>query len=312
MKQDATSLQMRTAELATAIVRQLGNKPTVTREIVGMGTVNHVFVVGTPSGEELVVRFCRDPSDIDTYDEESWCLHAARRCGVPVPELIAVGELDGVRYIVQSFVEGENADSHRSPELWRTLGRYACMVNGIAMDSSAPLGLFGRFGRDPVRSWRAHVEYNLEQLGSDDPLIRLNVYAPSQQRALRACIESLHDRIDRFGLTHGDLVPRNVLLPSAGPATLVDWGSASVGPAPFLDYLRIATDDDNEGFSRADLNAFAEGYGLRLDRVVPLAEDIHLLNRIDLVRWALDHQRLDRLPEIVSKARRTVALRLRT
>ena len=299
-------------ELAAAIVRQVGNKPTATREIVGLGSVNHVFVVGTPSGEEWVVRFCRDPSDIDKYDEESWCLLAARRCGVPVPELIAVGELDGVRYIVQSFVEGENADSHRSPELWRTLGRYACMVNDIPMASSAPQGLFGRFGRDPVRDWRAHVEYNLEQLGSDDPLIRLNVYAPSQEQALRACIESLHDRIDRFGLTHGDLVPRNVLLPGAGPATVIDWGSASVGPAPFLDYLRIASDDDHEGFSPADLEAFAEGYGFRIDRVVRLAEDINLLSRIDLVRWALDHQRLDRLPEIVSKARRAVAQRVGT
>ena len=288
-------------ELASAIARRLGAAPTAAREIVGLGSVNRVFVISLAGGDRWVVRFGRNPLDTSHFAGEAWCLEAAARHGVPAPRLVGAGEFDGTPFIVQTFVDGENADRRRDPELWRTLGGYARRVNGFALDRSAPDALFGRFGRDPRASWSAHVRYNVAQLTSVDPLIDLGVYARADQRELRACIEGLAERVTRFGLSHGDLVPRNVLLPPRGAPTLVDWGSASAGPVPFVDYLRVLADEAGEGFAPADFAAFAEGYGVAPEPLLPTLADIRLLSRIDLVRWALD-RRPDRVAEIAAKS----------
>lgn len=292
----------RDSALANAIVCDLGAQPTATREIVGLGTVNHVFVVSLATGKTWVVRFGHDPLNTNVYAKEAWCLEAAARHGIPGPKLVAHDEFEGVPFIVQTFIDGLHAHTQRDRDLWRTLGRYARIVNHIPLDSTAPDDLFDRFGRDPLTSWLAHLQYNLDQLTPDDPLIGLEVYARSEQHAIRACIEGLREQVHEFGLTHGDLVPQNILQPPQGLPTLIDWGSARVGPVPFHDYLRIWAD---EGFSPGDFAAFAEGYGIAPEHLLSTMVGIHLLSKIDLVRWALD-RRPDRLVEIAASSRLTV------
>jgi Ser/Thr protein kinase RdoA (MazF antagonist) len=292
-------------ELARAIARRTGAQPIEAREIAGLGSVNRVFAVTLRGGERWVVRFPRNPRDSGHYAVEAWCLGAAARRGLPVPELVSVGELDGISFIVQTFVDGAHGDTRRDAALWRTLGEYARRVNETPLDASAPGELFWRFGRDPRASWAAHVDYNLQQLGADDPLLALGVYAAADRPKLRACIESLRERVTRFGLSHGDVVPRNVLLPARGAPFLIDWGSAQVGPVPHLDYLRVWSDDAREGFSPSDFAAFADGYGVPPRELLATLADVRLLSRLDLVRWALD-RRPDRVDEIASKSRLAV------
>jgi hypothetical protein len=45
------------SELAAAITRHLGARPTAVSEIVGRGSVNRVFVVDIEGGERWIVRF---------------------------------------------------------------------------------------------------------------------------------------------------------------------------------------------------------------------------------------------------------------
>jgi len=295
----------RDAELAAAIARHLGARPSAVCEIAGRGAVNCVFAVDVAGGARWVVRFGRNPLDADHFPTEAWCLQAARRHGLPVAEVLGVGTYERTPFIVQSFVVGESGDRRPSPELWRALGACAREVNGIPLDESAPEALFGRLGRDCRASWSAHVRYNLEQLAADDPLLGLGVYARSDQRALRACVASLGERVTEFALSHGDLVPRNVLLREGGPVVPIDWGSARVGPVPLVDYLRVWADEGGEGFAAADLAAFAQGYGIDPEPLRATLADLQLLSRLDLVRWALE-RRADRVAEIAERSRLAV------
>lgn len=292
------------AELAIAIVESLGQSPLSVLEIIGQGEVNHVFVV-----DDWVVRFGRDPLDTDDYSKEAWCLTQSKTYGIPVPDLIATGTLEGVSYIVQSYVAGDNADEFRSPDLWRTLGRYARKVNEIPCDETAPDSLFPRFGRDLAANWHAHLDYNLAQLTADDPLLSLSVYFPSQADSLRQTFDRLRNRVQIFGLTHGDLVPKNVLLPANGPPVLIDWGSASTGPIPYYDYKRIWLDKANERFSKDDIVAFAEGYGIPIKSLLATITDLHLLDVVDVVRWAID-QRPDLISRYAQQASKVIAKQL--
>jgi aminoglycoside phosphotransferase (APT) family kinase protein len=295
------AVQSRHTDLAFAMVEQLGPKGRSCREIVGLGEVNHVFVVDTPDGK-WVIRFHRDPLEVDNYEKEAWCLCAMPTVGVPVPEFIGRGTVDGVSFIAQSFVEGENANDFRCHDLWSTLGRYCRAIGELTLGDSAPDSLFPRFGRDLKANWRQHIEYNLSQLTPDDPLLSLGAYELKHQDLLRASFSNLGEQIDRFGLTHGDLVPRNVLVSPGNQPVVLDWGSAFTGPSPYADYNRIWSDPGTEQFSYQELASFAEGYGSSLESMLGAMQDLKLLDRIDVIRWAID-RRPDRIIELVAKAK---------
>lgn len=136
-----------------------------------------------------------------------------------------------------------------------------------------------------------------------DPLIELGVYPTGQQERLRAALLELNDADLAFGLSHGDLSLRNLVVPDTGDPVLIDWGSASAGPLPFGDLLpavrahRLIDDP-----SSAELEALAVGLGVRLDEIQKALERLLLLDALDLVRWAID-QRPDRLHDTIASAR---------
>lgn len=287
---------MRDAHLARAIAERLGVPVRRIREIVGQGEVNHVFVVN----EELVVRFGRDPLDADDYAKEAWCLQTVRKHGVPVPDLVGTGNLEGIPYIVQQFVAGEDGSQNPKTESWRTLGQYSRLIGGIPLDD-APDSLFPRFGRDLRSNWAQHLDYNVQALGVDDPLVRLGVYAPSQIDGLRKLFENL-EAFHSFGLSHGDLVPKNTILSGEGTLVVIDWGSATTGPLPYFDVLRIWEDPLHR---LEEASVFAQGYGTSLEDLLPTLRGLKLLGRIDVVRWAID-TRPDRIQALAEEARRVV------
>jgi aminoglycoside phosphotransferase (APT) family kinase protein len=294
----------RDRELAAAIVSALGMKFVSVDEIVGQGEVNRVFVVRA-AVDKWVLRFAIDPLDADHYEKEEWCLKTMSASAVPAPRFVARGVFENVPYIVQEFVDGRNGDERRTPRLWEQLGRYARLINETPLDSSAPDDLFPRFGRDLQGNWHAHIAYNLGQLRGGDPLIEVGAYPASARDALWAAFESLEAKIDRFGLTHGDSVPKNVLCRPDGEVVLLDWGSAGTGAVPHHDFNRLWLDEAGEGFTPQDLESFAVGYGVRVSDLRETLRGLRILGAVDLVRWAID-QRPDRIEHYAKRCAKVV------
>jgi aminoglycoside phosphotransferase (APT) family kinase protein len=296
----------RDGALASRIAARHGLPVEPIEELTGRGSVNHVFVVGAPS-HRFVIRFAVDPLRADEFATEAWCLQLARSAAIPSPETIAHGTLDGAAYGIQRFVSdaGRNRISRR--RLWEMLGRYARTVNKAPLTADAPQGLYSRFGRDLSAAWQAHLAYNLAELTDEDHLLALQVYPRAAQPQLRGIIRGLAATTIEFGLSHGDLAARNVLVPPTGAPVLMDWGSASCGPVPFTDLLILQGQHDHTGDPRADeLEAFSLGYGLDLDELAPTMDAMRRLTALDLVRWAVE-RRPDRLPELVPWARAELA-----
>ncbi len=279
-----------------------GMRPTRIASVVGQGSVNRVFVVDSDVSQ-LVVRLAIDPLRQDEFGIEEWCLFRAAVYGVPSPAVVARGSLRKVPYLIQSFVKGDPGTSFRSPGAWRSLGEYARIVHTIAITDDAPDGLFSRFGRDLSAAWQAHLIYNLEQLVNTDPLLQLDVYSAGQQTHLLSVLSPLMDVEWTFGLSHGDLSLRNLIIPPVGAPVLIDWGSASAGPVPYGDLLPLVKAHRAIGDpSTADLTAFAAGLGTPLEAISDILDGLLLLDALDLVRWAID-QRPDRLDEVAMSAR---------
>lgn len=135
----------------------------------------------------------------------------------------------------------------------------------------------------------------------------MGVYASGEQAGLRSLVLDLGQLPTSFGLNHGDLSLRNVLVPDGGDAALLDWGSAATGPTPFGDLLNLfkmhrATGDPSMG----ELAGFAAGRGLRLAEVPPILQELLILSLLDLVRWAAD-RRPDLLAGHIAAARTGIA-----
>ena len=298
----------RNADLATRIANELGYAARTVKELTEFGAVNHVFVVET-AGEPLVVRFNRDPLDNDDFAKEEFCLGFAASLDIHSPQVRARGSLDGISYLVQSFIPGSPGELARSENLWRQLGCYAAKFASQPIPHDAPRALFPRFGRDPYENWRKHIEYNLAELNAKDPLIALRAYDLEHQARMREVFADLGRRTFQFGLNHGDLVPKNTILRDDGVLVLLDWGSASVGLTPHNAFLRFKNPAPSESpFTAEEIAWFANAWGVDTAKVEADLVDLELLGAIDLIRWAIDNRR-DRLPEIVSKAREKVEQR---
>lgn len=293
------------AALVARIVDGCGLPAGPVSELVGLGSVNRVFVVGSP-GSRFVVRIAIDPLRAEEFTTEDWCLRRAAAAGILSPEPLAHGVLDGAAFGVQRYVEHLPHERTDRRAVWRELGRYARCVNQLTVTDDAPSGLFSRFGRDLPTAWRAHLEYSLGELNRADPLVTLGVYGPAERRRLRQAISSLGETELSFGLSHGDLAPRNALRRADGSLVLIDWGSASCGPVPYTDLLVLQRPDDLAGPNAGDLAAFAAGYGIELGDLDETLAAIRVLSALDLVRWALE-RRPDRLTELGAAAREVLA-----
>jgi Ser/Thr protein kinase RdoA (MazF antagonist) len=296
----------RDGALASRIAASHGLAGAPVVELSGLGSVNRVFTVGL-GDDRCVVRFAIDPLRGDEFATEAWCLEVASSHGLPSPETLASGTFGGVPYAIQRFVPhvGLNGVSRR--DLWQTLGRYARRINELPVPEDAPAGLFTRFGRDLRAAWQAHLAYNLAQLTAEDPLLSLGVYVRAEQSQLRAMITELAGTSMTFGLSHGDLAVRNVLVSPEGVLVLMDWGSATCGPVPYTDLLTLVRNhDQDDDPNAADLAAFGTGYGVDLGEIGHTLDAVRRVSALDLVRWALE-RRPDRLPDLVDAARRELA-----
>lgn len=129
----------------------------------------------------------------------------------------------------------------------------------------APATLFTRFGRDLPSAWAAHLDYSIGQLNEQDVLLGRGIFTRREQNLVRNAAQYLLDIPQRFGLSHGDLSLRNLIIPKGEAPVLIDWGSASFGPVPWADLLVADRDRRKDRMpSMGSMVRFARAAGVDL------------------------------------------------
>jgi aminoglycoside phosphotransferase (APT) family kinase protein len=295
------------SELAVRISSRLFGEPAPrVTPIVGRGSVNRVFVVEA-SGRGAVLRMSDRDEAPDEYAKEAWCMARAAERGVPVPSVLGAGREEGLAYVVHSYIHGDEGRQSAvpKPRLWRELGRYARIIHTIPVPGFG-LKLSEITRGDARRSWLRHVDYNIESLNDDDPLLRLGVMTPPQSRAVRRVFIKLRERRFTFGLNHGDISLKNVVVGAGGRVSLLDWGCAEAAVVPHHELIELLKMQMLEGDPDGEqLGAFLEGYGIspaEFARMTPELESLLTLRAFDKLRWALDRN-VEELEGYVSHAR---------
>ncbi|WP_145325163.1 aminoglycoside phosphotransferase family protein [Paenibacillus xylanexedens] len=274
-------------------------KVTCSHHIIGKGFVNQVCLVETAS-HKVVVRM-NDPDTYSTFVKEKWCIEQAASVGIPGPQTLSVGLTAEHAYMIQTYIEGDNGLDTTVPAsvIWRKLGEYTKQFQSI------PVTGFGREMHDEVQnqfyspphagsdgSWQGYVQYNINSLTEQDPLIELGVITMKESQVARQWFEQLKMQKFRFGLCHVDLSLKNTIVSSTGEITLLDWGNAEVTVVPYGDIIQLMQCQlRGEGPDKEELKAFLEGYGTSTqeqERELNQARYMLLLKAFDTLRWAID------------------------
>ncbi|CAM3980033.1 phosphotransferase family protein [Saccharibacillus endophyticus] len=298
----------KTKQLAIRIAEAFFEKESVTAPdvsvspILGKGFVNEVWIAET-SGRRIVIRMnTEDSCASDIYLKEKWCMEQARLAGIPGPEVLELGRCGEIPYMIQSFENGVNGLDHSADPalLWSVIGEYAARLHRI------PVKGYGENLSDPERgtffspphpgsdgSWNDYLRYNIQSLNDGDRLLELGVITRAQSRQARELFESLAGQEWHFGLNHGDLSLKNILVSDVPGTTsphivLIDWGSAEVGPVPHVDLMQLMLIQMIEGRPRdEEISAFLKGYGLPVS-VLADTKKLFVLRSFDKLRWAID------------------------
>ncbi|HTD36086.1 MAG TPA: aminoglycoside phosphotransferase family protein [Candidatus Limnocylindrales bacterium] len=305
--------------LATTIVlRSMGQRATRSAAIIGHGDVNSVVRVTTDQSE-VIVRLRDEENALAEFRKEQWCIVQAARAGIPGPLVRQVGTIGTVAFMIESFVEGVyGPNSGDLDAIWYALGQFAKTIHclpvsgfGDQLDDATT----GRFRSIDNRSWPGFIERHIKSLTTDDPLLLLGVYGPEEQSILREHFLLLAAQRFVFGLCHGDLTSRNVIVASSGEIVLLDWGCAEVHIVPHFELVETFREDEPHHTAigtappaRGEVHAFLNGYGLTphlLGELAPQVATLYVLKMFDLVRNAMEHRPAD-VAEYAARAARAL------
>lgn len=276
--------------------------------ILGRGSVNKVFIVEAPNAK-LVVRM-GDHESLKEYRKEAWCIDKAAARSVPVATVLDLGVIEEHAYIIQTYIAGDEGRDSQFPRnhIWRQLGRYARLIHSIEVTGFG-LKLEDLTQGDSRESWLEYLNYNIESLNENDELIKLKVVTQSQSKVIRAIFGDLKRKTFNFGLNHGDLSLKNVIVDESARVNLLDWGSAEASIVPHHDLIQILkmnmleNDPDD-----AAVQSFLDGYGIsqsEFEQMRPTLQSLLLLRAFDKLRWAIDCG-IEGLERFTTHARRAV------
>lgn len=213
------------------------------------GTVNAIFRIG----EGLAARFPLQPSDIETtrkwlHSEADAARELSSHTRFPVPEPVTIGE-PGAGYplpwSVQTWLPGTTASQHDpsdSRDFAHDLAKFICEVRAIDVRGRSFVG-DGRGG-----DLRIHDEWMEVCFKQSEQLLDV-----ARLRRIWARLRVL-PRESPDMMTHGDLIPGNVLVKDGRLVGILDVGG--LGPAdPALDLVSAwhLLDNDRRKQLRRDL-----------------------------------------------------------
>jgi hygromycin-B 4-O-kinase len=276
-----TSAAVRRARTAVAAIVE-HHFGTPARRIVrrGGGLTNLVFAVDHPDGE-LVVRLAPSAERIGDFIKEQWAIRRAGEAGIPVPEVLEVGNgIGDAPYMIARRLRGEPATRHpERTRILREMGRLTAAINAIPTDGWGATFDWSHNRLSRNASWGAFAQRELCVDARLDALRRLGGLDDARARRLRAALRGLAGIAPT--LAHGDMRPKNVMVDARGAVVaVIDWDECRSAPAPCWD-LAIALHD----LSIDDKRAFVEGYGLEPAELQARAAALRALNLMHYAPW---------------------------
>lgn len=290
----AAQIKSKTA-LARKVARHHFGKAYKKIEFKPAGKTNFVFEVFTTKGN-YIIRIASSGSKIHDYMKEQWATQKASQAGVPVPEILEVGNgIIDIPYMLQEKAEGTEAIHH--PErlkILSKLGKYARKIHSIPTEN---FGSVFNWSKNKLSKKKTWVEFLNEELKVAEGLKFLDKYDLMDKKKIKK-LNSAFEKVKKWKvnptLNHCDLRLKNVIVDEAGEIkALIDWENCSSNCAPYWDFS-IALHD----LSIDAKQQFLEGYDLDIEDFEKKSYCLTLFNAINYIpalQVMIDKKQKDKL-----------------
>lgn len=242
------------------------------------GLTNFVFAFKHSEGD-FIIRISPDPSKINLFIKEQWAETAARKAGVPAPEILEVGsEVIPLPYMISRTVSGGDAMNHpKQFEILREMGRLAALINTI------PTNGFGQtfdWSSNQLSLNKTFKDYLENEYCFESKLEILEKHRTITQKQ-SSRLEKIFGEAKKIKsepvLNHGDIRLKNVIAGDDGKINaIIDWEGCTSNIAPQWE-LSIALHD----LGIDGMQHFLAGYGIKdakLREIMPLVKAFNIAN----------------------------------
>jgi hygromycin-B 4-O-kinase len=155
---------------------------------------------------------------------------------VPVPGVIAYGEVGGLFYAVSERLYGTALDDLDAEQVTRVLPSLLGVldeIRSVDLAGTTGFGIWRPDGTAPYSGWAQSLlgvgEDKPRLPGWRDALAASPIGMGPFEQGLRQLQELVADLSDERELIHGDLLSRNILVSGNAVAGVLDWGNSMYG-----------------------------------------------------------------------------------
>ena len=244
------------------------------------GKTNFVFDIQTKEGN-FIIRIASSTTKIKDFIKEQWATQKAFEKGVPVPEILEVGnEIISLPYMLQKKMEGKEATDHPNRlDILKDLGNYARLIHSIP---TTGFGTVFDWSKNKLSKQKTWIEFLENELEVSERLKFLQKQDILSKKKITRLI-SLFEKIRKWKITpclnHCDLRLKNVIANDAGKIqAILDWEHCASNVAPYWDFSIALHDLSIDGKQR-----FLEGYGLNFDEFDRMSYALTAFNLINYI-----------------------------
>ena len=263
------------AQLVRSLIKHhFGNKTVKVTALTG-GITNFVFSAMTGK-EELVVRLSDEREKINFFLKEQWAVSRAREKGIPVPDILEVGNsIIPVPYMITRKINGETAIHHTERNnIVQDMGRIAAEIHTIKTTSYGHVFDWSQNTLSRNDNWKDFLKGELQAENRISILQKHKMLPDKVMRKIQQLLKDISNWNNKPCLQHGDLRLKNVMVDKNGNImAIIDWENCISSISYFWD-LSIALHDlsiDKQGY-------FLEGYGITGKQTVEIAPTLKLFN----------------------------------
>lgn len=217
----------------TDFLRTKYNNAELTADVVGEGAWSQAFVFELDS-KRRVIRLSKESENF----ERDQLAGAYNRPGLPVPQILELGEFQGWNYAISEFAAGAYFEVLPANELVRvapSVAQLLVALQRVDISHTTGYGHWDATGNGAHTTWQEYLlsvrdepansmiagwKSNLENSGMGMTLFDA-IYTVFE-RKVALCPADRH-------LIHSDLLNRNVLVTNGEISAVLDWGSSLYG-----------------------------------------------------------------------------------
>jgi aminoglycoside phosphotransferase (APT) family kinase protein len=278
-KYTAAQIKAKTA-MARKVARHHFGKSFKKVEFKPAGKTNFVFEVVTTKGN-YIIRIASLRTKIHDYFKEQWATHKASLAGVPVAEILEVGnEIIPLPYMLQQRVEGTEAINH--PDRLKILSKLGHLARKIHSIETESFGSVFNWSKNKLSKKKTWIEFLEKELKVAEGLKFLEKHEILSKKKIKR-LNIQYAKIKRWKikpvLNHCDLRLKNVIVNDDGEIkAVIDWENCTSNCAPYWD-LSIALHD----LSIDAKQKFLEGYEPDVKEFIKKAYALTLFNIINYI-----------------------------